>query len=257
MLSSSPSPPPAADTDPREVARFERMAESWWSADGEQAALHLMTPARLDFLLAQLFGQFGLDRSSRRPLEELRILDAGCGGGLISEPLARLGASVTGIDPSGACIDAARRHADASYLDIDYRVATPGDLPQEEPPFHAIVCMDVLEHVPDPGLLLRDCAKLLAEKGLLVASTLNRTRRSYWLAIAAAERILRWVPKGTHDWNRFLRPEKLRRLMQDAKLRPVDSAGLVYSPLRHAWRLSETDVSINYAMAAIRMTNEA
>ncbi len=258
MLSeTSSSPSDGAAADPKEVERFGQMADSWWDSDGEQAALHLMTPARLDFLLAQLFGQFGLDGSGRRPLEGLRILDAGCGGGLISEPLARLGASVTGIDPSEACIDVARSHAAASSLDIDYRVATPGDLPREDPPFHAVMCMDVIEHVPDPGLLLRDCAERLAEEGLLVASTLNRTSRSYWLAITAAERILRWVPRGTHDWNRFLRPDELRCLMREAGLQPVDSAGIVYKPLSHAWRLSETDVSVNYAMAAVRMMNEA
>lgn len=216
-----------------------------------------MTPPRLDFLLAQLYGNFGIEGSGRYPLDGLKILDAGCGGGLVSEPLARLGANVTAIDPSEECIEVARHHAAASCLEIDYRVATVESLPHDEQPFDAAVCMDVIEHVPNPELMLQECAKRLTEDGLLVASTLNRTGRSFLLAIVGAERILRWVPRNTHSWDKFLRPDELRGTLRKAGLQPVDTAGIVYRPIHHDWRLSETDVSVNYAMSAVRKAETA
>lgn len=242
----------AANIDPREKERFEESASDWWKVPGPHAALHRMNPARLDLILEQLAARFHRDRSTAAPLSGLRILDVGCGGGLIAEPLARLGAEVVGIDPAEACIEVARAHAAQHALDVDYRVAEARDLVAVGDSFDAVLCMDVIEHVPSAGDLVRDCAALLATEGLLVISTLNRSPRSWVLGIVAAEHVLRWVPRGTHDWRKFLRPDELRRMMTENGLTPVVTSGLVYDPLTGEWRCHESNFRVNYAVAAVR-----
>jgi 2-polyprenyl-6-hydroxyphenyl methylase/3-demethylubiquinone-9 3-methyltransferase len=239
-----------ASLDAAEVARFEAMAARWWDPDGPLAPLHAMNPARLDWALARLAGAFGRDRRGPRPLAGLGLLDVGCGGGLLSEPLARLGAAVTGIDPTPGAIAAARAHAAQGGLSIDYRETTAEALAGEV--FDAVLAMEVVEHVEGRDAFLATLAGLVRPGGLVLVSTLNRTWRSYAVAILGAERLLGWLPAGTHDWRRFPKPEELEAALRGAGLRPVDRTGLVFDPLRWEWRLSETDLAVNYAVAAVR-----
>ncbi len=240
----------AASLDAAEVAKFEALAARWWDPAGPLAPLHAMNPARLDWAVARLALAFGRDRRAARPLEGLRLLDVGCGGGLLSEPLARLGAAVTGIDPTPGAVAAARAHAARAGLVLDYREAAAEDLAGES--FDAVLALEVVEHVEGRDAFLATLAGLLRPGGLLLLSTLNRTLRSYAMAVLGAERLLRWLPPGTHDWRRFPTPEELEAALRGAGLRPVDRTGLVFDPLRWEWRLSERDLSVNYAVAAER-----
>ncbi len=187
----------------------------------------------------------------RRPLEGLSILDIGCGGGLVCEPLARLGARVTGIDPASANVEAARRHAEGQELGIDYRVARVEDLVTEARLFDAVACLEVVEHVPDPGAFLQLCAGLVRPGGLMLLSTINRTLKAYLLAIVGAEYVLRWLPVGTHQWERFVTPAELQRHLQAAGCGAPTFKGMVYSPLADAWSLSD-DTDVNYFAAAAK-----
>jgi len=237
------------DTD--EVARFSALADQWWDAEGDFAPLHKFNPVRLRFIRDQLCQHFRRDPAAERPLEGLRLLDIGCGGGLIAEPMARLGARVTGADASTRNIEVAKIHARRSGLDINYRVTTAEDLVAEGARFDVILNLEVVEHVAAPDRFIAACAELLTPGGLMVLATLNRTAKAFALAIVGAEYVLGWLPRGTHDWRKFVRPEELRAMLEQAGLRVDEPVGLQYSPLNDRWSLT-SDCSVNYMMTAIR-----
>jgi len=240
----------AADIDPGEIARFEAMAAEWWDPDGKFRPLHMMNPCRLGYITAQIAAQFGRDQRAERPFAGLSVLDIGCGGGLLCEPMARLGAAVTGIDPAARNIPVARLHAAEMGLAIDYRAASAQEMAGQR--FDAVLNMEVVEHVPDPRAYLSACAALVKPGGLMITSTLNRTPQSFAMAIVGAEYLLRWLPRGTHDWRRFITPDELCAMLSEADLKPVDRTGLRFGPLARAWRLSKRDLSVNYVTTAIR-----
>ncbi len=245
--------PPERNTtlDPEEAAHFDKAAEAWWNPKGAFASLHSMTPVRLDYILDHAAAHFGRDLRNERPLSGLRVLDAGCGGGLASEPFCRLGATVVGIDPVESAIRAAERHAAEAGLSVQYRAVTIESLLEEHRSFDLILAMEVVEHLADVRTFLRAASGLLAPEGLVALSTLNRTARSFGAAIVGAEWVLRWVPLGTHDWRKFIRPEELAGMLREAGLEPVHRAGFLYRPLTADWRIDEQDLGVNYAMLAV------
>jgi 2-polyprenyl-6-hydroxyphenyl methylase/3-demethylubiquinone-9 3-methyltransferase len=238
--------------DAAEVAKFERMAAEWWDPHGKFKPLHQMNPVRLEYIVRQISGRFGRDPRGNQPFAGLRLLDIGCGGGLLSEPMARLGAEVVGADAAARNIPVAQVHAQASGLSIDYRHATAEMVAETGERFDVVLNMEVIEHVADPPAYLRAIHRLLAPGGLHVCSTLNRNAKSYLMAIIGAEQVMRWLPRGTHDWRKFLTPDELFDLLRKAGLRPVDRMGMVFNPLSWDWRLSERDLSVNYVTASIR-----
>ena len=239
--------------DEGEVAKFQAMAAEWWDPQGKFKPLHMLNPCRLDYITAQIAGEFGRDLAADRPFEGLRILDIGCGGGLLSEPMARLGATVVGVDAAERNIPVAQAHAAQSGLDIDYRHTTAEALVAAgETPFDAVLNMEVVEHVADPLAYLTACHDLLRPGGLMVCSTINRNPKSYVMAIFGAEQVMRWLPKGTHEWSKFITPDELYDLLRGAGMEPVDRTGFVFNPLGWSWRLSDRDLSVNYVTASLR-----
>jgi 2-polyprenyl-6-hydroxyphenyl methylase/3-demethylubiquinone-9 3-methyltransferase len=243
--------PGAATLDPAEVDRFAQLASEWWDTGGKFRTLHLIGPARLTFLRDAMVRHFGGRGGAVRPLDGLTVLDIGCGGGLVAEPLARLGAKVTGIDPAADNIAAAGRHAAGHGLAIAYRAARVEDLAGEGRLFDAVVCFEVVEHVPDADAFLKTCAALVRPGGLLLLSTINRTLKAYVLAIVGAEYVLRWLPVGTHQWERFVTPDDLTRYLKAAGLGAPTYKGLIYSPMSDIWSLSD-DTDVNYFAAAAK-----
>jgi 2-polyprenyl-6-hydroxyphenyl methylase/3-demethylubiquinone-9 3-methyltransferase len=237
--------------DPSEVERFRRMAEAWWDPEGKFRPLHQIGPVRLAFVRDHVARRFGRDIRQPRPLEGLSVLDIGCGGGLMAEPLARLGADVTGIDPGDTNIAIAREHALGSGLAIDYRVARAEELAAAGETFDAVLLLEVVEHVPDVPAFIAACAQLVRPGGLMLLSTLNRTLKAFALAIVGAEYVLGWLPRGTHQWERFVTPGELSRALLEAGLKPIEERGMVYNPLHDRWSLSN-DTDVNYLMAAVR-----
>jgi 2-polyprenyl-6-hydroxyphenyl methylase/3-demethylubiquinone-9 3-methyltransferase len=244
--------PGAERVDAAEIAKFEAMADRWWDPKGEFAPLHRMNPCRLGWLAEQLTAEFGRDPAAEAPLAGLRVLDVGCGGGLAAEPMARLGAEVVGVDPSERNVGVARAHAARMGLRVDYRAETAEALAAAGERFDAVLALEVVEHLPDPAGTLAACAEMLRPGGLLAASTLNRTAKAWALAVVAAERVLRWLPPGTHEWRRFPTPDELAEMLVAAGLEEVDRVGMVFDPLRGDWRLDRRDLSVNYAMAAVK-----
>ena len=244
----------AATVDAGEVAKFDAMAAEWWDPNGKFRPLHQMTPCRLDYITRQIAMEHDRELRAPSPFAGLRLLDIGCGGGLLSEPMARLGAEVTGVDAAESALPVARHHAEISGLRIDYRHGTAEALAAAGEHFDVVLAMEIIEHVADPQGFLDACATLVAPDGLLILSTLNKTAKSYALAIVGAEHILRWLPPGTHDWQKFQTPEALSGMLKTAGLNPVDRKGMVFDPLRRSWSLSPRDLSVNYAMTATRAT---
>jgi 2-polyprenyl-6-hydroxyphenyl methylase/3-demethylubiquinone-9 3-methyltransferase len=240
-----------ATVDDAELARFAAQADAWWDPEGSFGALHRLNPARLGFIRSRLIRHFGRDPNQLRPFAGLSLLDIGCGGGLVAEPMARLGFAVTGIDAGAQAIAAAQTHAQAAGLRIDYRVATAESPAQMGERFDAVLALEVVEHVADRDMFWRSLDRLVAPGGALVAATLNRTARSFALAIVGAEYILRWLPRGTHDWRKFLRPSELILALRRNHLRTIEIAGMSYDPLRGEWGLSR-DVGVNYMVVAVR-----
>jgi 2-polyprenyl-6-hydroxyphenyl methylase/3-demethylubiquinone-9 3-methyltransferase len=242
----------AMTVDKVEVQQFSEKASEWWKADGAFATLHAIGPTRLTYIRQSMLGHFGRNVRDVRPFSGLSLVDIGCGGGLVSEPLARLGAAVTAIDPGEENIAAARAHAAAQGLAIDYRACTSEELAAEGRQFDGVVALEVLEHVPDVGAFLRSCAALLRPGGLLLVSTINRTAKSYALMIVGAEYVLRWVPRGTHRWDRFITPAELDDAFRSAGLSPGGHCGMALNPLTGAWGLSDGDLDVNYFACATR-----
>lgn len=237
--------------DAAEVARFQALAKAWWDPTGKFRPLHQIGPARLTFVRDEIKRHFGRDSDGLRPLQDLRIIDVGCGGGLMSEPLSRLGARVTGIDPGERNIAIAQDHAAGQGLTIDYRATTAEALVAEGELFDAVVCLEVVEHVPDVAAFVATCAALVRPGGLLVLSTINRTLKAYALAIVGAEYVLGWLPRGTHQWERFVTPDELARHVTAAGLSAPRFSGFVYNPLRDDWSLS-SDTDVNYLASAAK-----
>jgi 2-polyprenyl-6-hydroxyphenyl methylase/3-demethylubiquinone-9 3-methyltransferase len=232
--------------DPSEVAKFEAMAAEWWNPNGKFRPLHLMNPCRLDYITSQIAAKYGRDLTKPLPFAGLRILDIGCGGGLLSEPMARLGAEVVGADAAPRNIPVAQVHAQASGLTIDYRFTTAEDLAAAGEQFDVVLNMEVVEHVSDPLAYLTACHDLLKSGGIMLCSTLNRNPKSYLMAIIGAEWVMRWLPKGTHDWAKFITPDELYDLINRAGLTPVDRKGMVFNPVSWGWSVSARDLSVNY-----------
>ncbi|GGE46006.1 ubiquinone biosynthesis O-methyltransferase [Primorskyibacter flagellatus] len=243
---------PSATIDPAEVAKFEAMAADWWNPDGKFKPLHMMNPVRLDYITRQIAAEFGRELGGERPFEGLRLLDIGCGGGLLCEPMARLGATVVGADAAERNIPVAQVHAVQSDLVIDYRHTTAEALAAAGESFDVVLNMEVVEHVADPLAYLTACHDLLKPGGLHICSTINRNPKSFAMAIVGAEVIMRWLPRGTHDWKKFITPDELFDLMRRAGLDPVDRKGFVFNPVSWQWRISDRDMSVNYVTAAVR-----
>jgi len=231
--------------DPAEARRFAETAALWWDETGPYRPLHKLNPARLSYIRSVLTRRFGRDSRVLKPLEGLSVLDIGCGGGLVCEPLARMGATVTGIDVSEESLAVARAHAESAGLVIDYRCATAEDIAGSGHRYDTVLALEVVEHVADVGLFLGACRQLTSDGGACILSTLNRTARSFALGILAAEYMLGWVPRGTHDWRRFLKPEELTAELRLTGFRPREFSGLRYDPLGDRWRIGR-DTSVNY-----------
>jgi len=243
----------SSSIDPADVSRFSAIAAEWWNPRGKFAPLHRFNPARLAFIRERTLRHFGHDGAARRPFAGLRLLDIGCGGGLLTEPMNRLGFTVTGADASAETVGVAAAHAKEVGLKIDYRATTAEALQDAGETFDVVLNMEVIEHVADPRAFLRDCAALLAPGGLMILATLNRTAASFALGKVAAEYLLRWVPAGTHDWNQFLKPEEIRTFADGLGLVIEDPVGLVFDPISGTWSPS-ADARVNYMMTLTKPT---
>jgi 2-polyprenyl-6-hydroxyphenyl methylase/3-demethylubiquinone-9 3-methyltransferase len=241
----------AATVDPEEVARFERIAETWWDPKGPMGALHRFNPVRLAYVRDEVCRRFGRDPRAVRPLEGLTLLDVGCGGGVLSEPLARLGATVTGLDPSPTNVAVAKLHAERSGVAVDYRADTIEATVARGETFDAVLAMEVVEHVADVALFVTACTQAVRPGGVLVMATINRTLRAFALAIVGAEYVLGWLPKGTHQWEKFVTPEELTLAIENQGMTVTDLGGVVYNPLRDLWSLSR-DTAVNYMALAVK-----
>jgi len=243
---------PISTVDDGEIAKFQAMAAEWWDPNGKFKPLHMLNPTRLDYITSQIAAEYGRDLKGPKPFDGLRILDIGCGGGLLAEPMARLGADVVGADAAERNIPVAQVHAGQSGLAIDYRHTTAEAMAAAGEQFDVVLNMEVVEHVADPLAYLTACRQLLKPGGLMVCSTLNRNPKSYLMAIIGAEHVMRWLPRGTHDWSKFITPDELFALIRDAGLDPVDRKGFVFNPVLWTWSLSDRDLSVNYVTASVK-----
>lgn len=248
---TSLSAQPGSTVDVAEIAKFSKLSAEWWDPKGKMAPLHRINPLRLSYIRDAACRKFERNVRSLNCLGSLRVLDIGCGAGLLCEPLSRLGAQVIGIDPSQSNIAAAKLHADKSHLAIDYRCTTVEEIDPRER-FDIVLAMEVVEHVTDVGVFLKRCASMLKPNGLMVVSTLNRNWKSFALAIVGAEYVLRWLPRGTHEWNKFVTPDELAKHLLDNRLVITEQTGVVYSPFADRWTLS-SDMDVNYMVVAEAM----
>ncbi|MBR0840919.1 bifunctional 2-polyprenyl-6-hydroxyphenol methylase/3-demethylubiquinol 3-O-methyltransferase UbiG [Bradyrhizobium liaoningense] len=239
---------PGSTVDAAEIAKFSKLSAEWWDPKGKMAPLHRINPLRLGYIRDAACRKFERNVRSLNCLAGLRVLDIGCGAGLLCEPLSRLGAQVIGVDPSASNIAAAKLHADKSHLAIDYRCTTVEEIDPRER-FDIVLAMEVVEHVVDVGVFLKRCASMLKPNGLMVVSTLNRNWKSFALAIVGAEYVLRWLPRGTHEWNKFVTPDELAKYLLDNRLVITEQTGVVYSPFADRWTLS-SDMDVNYMVVA-------
>jgi len=251
-MTERPDTAAPSSIDPAEVAKFQAMAREWWDPQGKFKPLHMLNPTRLEYVTKQIAAQFGRDLTGAMPFRDLAILDIGCGGGLMAEPMARLGALVTGADAAEGNIAIASLHAEEQGLPIDYRATTAEALAAEGLRFDVVMALEIVEHVADPAQFIATCRDLVAPGGMLIVSTLNRTARSFAAAIVGAEWIMRWLPKGTHDCRRFITPGELAQMTEITGLSVVDRCGMVFNPLGWSWSLSHRDLSVNYVLTALR-----
>lgn len=251
MRQEAVATPDTKTVDPAEIARFAALAEEWWAPNGKFKPLHRLNPVRLGFLRERLIGHFGRDSGSLRPFEALRLLDIGCGGGLVAEPMARLGFTVTGIDAAAEAVLTARSHAEEAGLVVDYRVTTAETLAASGEQFDVVLALEIIEHVADLGAFLAAAAAMVRPGGAFVAATLNRTAKSYLLAIVGAEYLLGWLPRGTHEWRRFVRPSELAGGLRRNGLSAREIAGVTFNPIADRWSLSR-DLDVNYMVFAVR-----
>lgn len=252
MAATAANPKDNPSIDPGELDKFRAMAEEWWNPDGKFRPLHKFNPVRLEYIRDGACAHFGRDTTSLTPLSGLTVLDVGCGGGLLCEPLARLGAEVTGIDAVSRNIEIAGVHAGASAVSIDYRTATVEELVAENRRFDIVLNMEVVEHVADADAFLGACGAAVDDGGLMFFATLNRTAKAFALAIVGGEYILRWLPRGTHDWRKFVRPSELTRGLARAGIEVTDLTGVTYSPLSDRWSLNRRDLNVNYMGTGVK-----
>jgi len=248
---TQPANETAASVDPAEIAKFSAMAEEWWDPAGKFAPLHKFNPCRLAYVRNAAAEHFGRDPRAIAPFAGLSLLDIGCGGGLLSEPMSRLGFTVLGVDPSPRNVGIAQAHASRSRATVTYRSSSAEALVAEGHAFHVLLNMEVVEHVADLGGYLAACAQLVRPGGLMFVATLNKTLKSLALAKIGAEYILGWLPRGTHDWSKFVEPERLRGLLEESGLKPLKTQGVAFNPLTWDWQLS-SDVDVNYMIVATR-----
>jgi 2-polyprenyl-6-hydroxyphenyl methylase/3-demethylubiquinone-9 3-methyltransferase len=242
----------SSTVDPAEVERFSRIADEWWDPAGKFAPLHRLNPVRIGYVRDRAAAHWQREALSGHPLEGLSLLDIGCGGGLLSEPMTRLGAQVTGVDASARNIAVASLHAERQGLAIDYRQGTAEALAAEGARFDVVMALEIVEHVSDVDLFLRSCGQMVKPGGLLFLSTLNRTAKAWALAIAGAEYVLGWLPRGTHDWKKFLKPSEVARGLRAGGIETDDIVGVVYSPLSRQWSLNKSDLDVNYMLSGVR-----
>ena len=237
--------------DNDEVSKFQALADEWWDPSGKFKPLHMLNPCRLQYITEQISWHFGLNLDCSKPFKGLKLLDIGCGGGLLSEPMARMGAQVLGADAAARNIPIAQAHANQSELTIDYRHTSVESLVNESRRFDVILNMEVIEHVANPSSFLAACSELLKPNGLMICSTINRNMKSYLNAIIGAEYIMRWLPKGTHDWSKFLKPDELKDLTELAGLQVIDTKGFSFNKFLWKWSIS-TDFDINYVLSSVK-----
>jgi 2-polyprenyl-6-hydroxyphenyl methylase / 3-demethylubiquinone-9 3-methyltransferase len=240
--------------DPAEVERFSRIADEWWDPAGKFAPLHRLNPVRIGYIRDRVAAHWRRDALSGHPLEGLSLLDIGCGGGLLSEPMTRLGARVTGVDASARNVAVASLHAERQGLAVDYRQGTAEALAAEGARFDVVLALEIVEHVSDVDLFLRSCGAMVKPGGLLFLSTLNRTAKAWALAIVGAEYVLGWLPRGTHDWKKFLKPSEVARGLRAGGIEIDDIVGVVYSPLGRQWSLNKGDLDVNYMLSGVART---
>jgi 2-polyprenyl-6-hydroxyphenyl methylase/3-demethylubiquinone-9 3-methyltransferase len=231
-----------------EINKFSKIADEWWDIDGKFKPLHMFNPIRIEYILDIASNYYKIDKNKKLPLKNLKILDIGCGGGLISEPMSRLGAEVTGIDASYKNIEVAKIHAKKNYLKINYLNTVPENLDMQNK-FDIILNLEVVEHVENLDLYLSSCFKSLKKNGIMFTATINRNLTSYIKAIVGAEYILKWLPIGTHDWNKFIKPEELEKKLTDLDFSITDSTGLDYNPIFREWKRTK-NMSVNYIISA-------
>ena len=233
-----------------EIQKFSKLADEWWDVNGKFKPLHMFNPVRIEYITENIKKQFNIKKEKFNFLDGINILDIGCGGGLISEPMARLGATVTGIDASEKNINIANLHSKKSGLKINYFNTSPENFDVTDK-FDVILNLEIVEHVDDINLYVKSCFKLLKKNGLMFTATLNRTFTSYIKAIIGAEYILRWLPIGTHDWNKFIKPEELEKLLSQEKFSTIDLKGLSFNPFTNKWKKSN-DLSVNYIICSLK-----
>lgn len=238
--------------DPQEIEKFEAMAAEWWDPNGKFKPLHMLNPCRLDYITGQIAAEYDRDLKTDKPFAGLRILDIGCGGGLLCEPMARLGAEIVGADAAERNIPVAKVHAESQGLEIDYRFTTAEAMAEAGEQFDVVLNMEVVEHVADPLAYLTACQQLLKPGGLQICSTINRNPKSFAMAIVGAEYVMRWLPKGTHEWSKFITPDELFDLLSQSGMEPVDRKGFVFNPILWTWSISARDLSVNYVTASLK-----